>query len=83
MRIDGQGSVLVCRVDGDPAGLLETLRRSRSLLGALRAAVPMLIRAGIRVEVRAGALNVGRLGSGVKQNALGRLLRLPATHVGA
>ncbi len=82
-RIDGTGSVLTCRVAGDPTSLLETLRHGRQLLSTMRLLVPVLVRTGLRLDVLAGTVHVAQLGSGVRQNALARLLRLPATHLGA
>jgi IS5 family transposase len=82
IRIDGRGNVLTCRLDGDPANLFATLRRSRDLLPAVRTLVPVLVRTGLRLDVLAGNLRVASAGSGVRQNALARLLRIPAAHVG-
>jgi hypothetical protein len=82
MRIDGRGNVLTCRLDGDAGNLFATLRRSRQFLAALRMAIPILVRIGIRLDVVIGTVRVGQAGSGVAQNAPARLLGLPAAHIG-
>jgi hypothetical protein len=79
----GSGSVLTCRIEGDAAGLFTTLRQSAKMLSLARALAPILQRAGIRFEVSVGERRIAQAGSGVRQNALARLLRLPAVHIGA
>ncbi len=83
IRVDGVGHVLVCRVDGDAGTLLQTLRRSGQLLATLRLLIPLLNRTGLRLDVMSGAKRVAHIGTGVRSNALGRLLRLPSAHIGS
>jgi hypothetical protein len=81
--IRGSGNVITCRVDGSPASLLDAARQSPQLLAAIRTAIPLLTRTGLQLEIVIGRFAVARAGSGVSQNALARLLRLPSAHVGA
>ena len=81
-RVEGTGRVLTCRIDGNTSGWLESLRRSAYYLATLRAIVPVLIRTGLRIDFVAGKVQLASIGTGVRQNALGRLLRLPNTIVG-
>ncbi len=83
VRLDGRASVLTCRIDGGAAQLVRALSKARRLLPLVRALTPLLVRAGIRLEVNVGGFVIGRAGSGVAQNAPARLLRLPSVHVGA
>jgi len=82
MHVTGNGQVLTCLLDGDPAGIFTTLRHSGEMLSAMRFMAPILQRAGLRFDIVIGARRVGQIGRGVKQNALARMLRLPAAHIG-
>ena len=81
--ITGSGKDLTCRLDGSPASLFDAARQSPQLLAAIRTAIPLLTRTGLRIEIIVGRFAVARAGSGVRQNALARLLRLPSAHVGS
>lgn len=83
LQIDGRGGVVTCRLDGGTGGFIDMLRRGRQIVPALRALSPLLLRSGLRIEIVAGERRIGRLGSGVKQNALGRLLGIPSAHLGS
>jgi hypothetical protein len=82
MRIDGRGRVLTCRLDGNPGNVAAALRQVRHLLPAFRAAIPLLVRTGLRLDIVVGPLRVASAGSGVRQNRLARLLELPSAQVG-
>jgi hypothetical protein len=83
VRVDGNGSLLICRLDGKTANVFAALRQSRRLLPAVRAMMPILVRTGLRIDVMIGSRRVLHGGSGVKQNGLARMLRLPSVHLGA
>ena len=82
LRIVGCGNVLTCRLDADPRELFTALRRSRRLLGALRALVPLLVRSRLRLDVFVANVRIAHAGSGVDENGPARLLRLPYVHLG-
>ncbi len=82
IRIDGTGNVLTCRLSGDFATTFAMLERGGAHLAALRAIIPLLVRAGLRLDFVAGRLKLGTVGRGVQQNPLARLLRLPNARIG-
>ncbi len=82
VRIEGSGRVLPLRLDGEPRRLLALARRGRRVLPSLRAVIPVLTRCGLRIDLVVGSTRIARAGSGVQQNALARLLRLPGAHLG-
>jgi hypothetical protein len=83
IRVDGRASVLTCRIDGDRAKLVGALRRSQQFLSLVRAITPLLLRAGLRLEVVVGTWTIARAGTGVRQNTPARLLGLPSVRIGA
>jgi hypothetical protein len=82
LRITGHANVLTCSLAGEPIRVLQTMRNSGQLLAACRRVIPFLVRSGTRVDVVVGTRRMARIGSGVRQNALARLLRLPDAHLG-
>ncbi len=82
MRIDSAGNVIRCRLEGGVGHALGAAKQSLQILRILRIAVPFLVRSGLRLDIIAGDVRVVRAGSGVKQNALGRLLGVPSAKIG-
>jgi hypothetical protein len=83
MHLGGSGGVLTCRIEGDAARVIPALRQSARMLALVRVSAPLLERAGIRLDVMVGERRVAQAGNGVRQNAVARLLRLPAVRIGA
>jgi hypothetical protein len=82
---DGQSAVIEMTLDGLLCATFIDCERLEavSALPAVRAMMPILVRTGLRIDVMIGSRRVLHGGSGVKQNGLARMLRLPSVHLGA
>jgi hypothetical protein len=81
VRIEGAGSTVNARIDGT-LGMLAALRYARRARPLLRKTVPLLVRAGITVNVWLGSIRIARAGAGIDANRLGRALQLEHVEVG-
>jgi hypothetical protein len=81
VRVAASGATLTATIDG-ASSVVEALRNLRSIAPIARSIVPMLVRAGLTLEVVVGGVRVARAGADVDSNPVARLLRVGNIKIG-
>ncbi len=80
IRMRGEGETLAAHVEGiAPSAVLGFVRGD---LGRVRLLIPLLVRAGLAVNVLVGGVTVARAGAGVEADLVGRTLNVANLRLG-
>jgi hypothetical protein len=81
IRVAAAGATLTATIDG-ASSVVEALRNVRSIAPIARTMVPVLVRAGLTLDVVVGGVRVARAGAEVSSNPVARRLHVGNIKIG-